>query len=183
MPPPEVLTRIYRGDGHNAWRMAGTLMRLDMPSVHVDLLRWLPWPFLATVAIALPRTAPTPRLNHPPLAVFRFSSASLCVGIETRHVDGVVLQIYSREKTLADVFKYRHKLGLDVAIEALRSYRSQPKPDWQRMLAHARICRVRKCDAPLSAYRDVKPCGTNIAADHTSSVDGAFPRFVRCSSH
>ena len=100
------------------------------------------------VAIALPRTARTPRLDHPPLEVYRFSPASLCVGIEPRRVDGVVLRIYSREKTLADVFKYRHKLGLDVAVEALRSYRSQPKPDWQRVLAHARSCRVENVMRP-----------------------------------
>jgi predicted transcriptional regulator of viral defense system len=94
------------------------------------------------ISIALPRNARAPRLDHPPLEVFRFSPASLRAGIENPTVDGVALQIYSREKTLADVFKYRRKLGLDVALEALRTYRAQPKPDWQRLLEYARLCRV-----------------------------------------
>ena len=100
------------------------------------------------VAIALPRTARIPRLDHPPLEVFRFSAASLRSGIETRRLDGVTLQIYSREKTLADMFKYRRKLGIDLAVEALRTYRTQPRPDWQRVLEFARVCRVENVMRP-----------------------------------
>ncbi len=100
------------------------------------------------VEIALSRTARTPRLDHPPLQVFRFSPASLRAGIETHAVDGVPIQIYSREKTLADVFKYRHKLGQDVAIEALRTYRGQPKQDYQKVLEYARTCRVENIMRP-----------------------------------
>ncbi len=100
------------------------------------------------VEIALARTARTPRLDHPPLQVFRFSPASLRAGIEVYAVDGMPIQIYSREKTLADVFKYRHKLGQDVAIEALRTYRSQPKQDYQKVLEYARTCRVENIMRP-----------------------------------
>ena len=100
------------------------------------------------VAIALPHTARPPRLDHPPLEVFRFSPASLSAGIQTCRVDGVALQIYSAEKTLADVFKYRRKLGIDVAVEALRTYRAQPKPNWLRVLEYARLCRVENVMRP-----------------------------------
>ena len=100
------------------------------------------------VAIALPRTARIPRLAHPPLEVFRFSPASLGAGVQERPVDGVPMRIFSPEKTLADVFKYRHKLGLDVAIEALRMYRGQRKPDWGQVLAFARVCRVENVMRP-----------------------------------
>ncbi|MBE7156869.1 MAG: type IV toxin-antitoxin system AbiEi family antitoxin domain-containing protein [Rhodospirillales bacterium] len=100
------------------------------------------------VAIALPRTARTPRLDHPPLEVFRFSPASLGAGVEERTVDGVLMRIYSPEKTLADVFKYRHKLGSDVAIEALRTYRGQRRQDWQQVLTFARVCRVENVMRP-----------------------------------
>ena len=100
------------------------------------------------VAIALPRTARTPRLHHPLLEVFRFSPASLGAGVQERAVDGVPIRIYSPEKTLADVFKYRHKLGTDVAVEALRTYRGQRKPDWQQVLAFARVCRVENVMRP-----------------------------------
>ena len=100
------------------------------------------------VEIALARTARVPHLDHPPLRVFRFSPASLSTGIELHAIDGVSVQIYSREKTLADAFKYRHKIGLDVAIEALRAYRAQPKRDWQRVLEAARVCRVENVMRP-----------------------------------
>lgn len=100
------------------------------------------------VEIALARTARVPQLDHPPLKVYRFSPASLRTGIEVHAIDGVSVQIYSREKTLADVFKYRHKIGVDVAIEALRAYRTQPKCDWQRVLEAARVCRVENVMRP-----------------------------------
>ncbi len=100
------------------------------------------------VEVALPRTARIPRLNHPPLKVFRFSSESLLAGIETHTVDGVPIRVYSREKTLADLFKYRNKVGLDVALGALRAYRSQPKRDFQAVLKYARICRVENVIRP-----------------------------------
>ena len=100
------------------------------------------------VEVALPRTARVPRLDHPPIKVFRFSSESLNAGIETHMLDGVSIRVYCREKTLADVFKYRNKVGLDVALEALRAYRSQPKRDFQAVLKYARICRVENVIRP-----------------------------------
>ncbi len=101
------------------------------------------------VCIALPRTARTPHLAHPPLQLFRFSPAALHAGVERPSTaDGVVIRVYSAEKTLADVFKFRHKLGVDVAVEALRTYRARRKHDWQRVLEHARICRVENVMRP-----------------------------------
>lgn len=101
------------------------------------------------VSIALPRTARTPRLAHPPLQLFRFSPAALHAGVERPSTaDGVVIRVYSAEKTLVDVFKFRHKLGVDVAVEALRTYRARRKHDWQRVLEHARICRVENVMRP-----------------------------------
>ncbi len=100
------------------------------------------------IAIALPRTARTPRLDHPPLKVYRFSPASLRAGVQEHTVDGVLMRIYSPEKTLADVFKYRHKLGADVAIEALRTYRGRRRQDWGQVLAFARVCRVENVMRP-----------------------------------
>ena len=95
------------------------------------------------VAIALPHTARTPRLAHPPLEVFRFSPASLHAGVEQPNaVDGTPIRVYSAEKSLADVFKYRHKLGIDVAVEALRTYSQRRKHDWLQVLEYARVCRV-----------------------------------------
>lgn len=100
------------------------------------------------IEIALPRTARVPRLDHPPLKVFRFSPASLSAGIETHILDGVSIRIYNREKSLADTFKYRNKVGLDIVLEALRTYRFQPKRDFQAVLKYARICRVENVIRP-----------------------------------
>jgi predicted transcriptional regulator of viral defense system len=100
------------------------------------------------VQIALSRTGRTPHLAHPPLKVFRFSPESLHAGVQTHVIDGVSLYVYCREKTLADIFKYRNKIGLDVAIEALRTYCSQPKRNFQNVLGYARICRVEKVMHP-----------------------------------
>ncbi len=101
------------------------------------------------ISIALPRTARIPRLDHPPLEVFRFSPASLHTGVEQpRTAGGTLIRVYSAEKTLADVFKYRHKLGVDVAVEALRSYSRRRGRDWQKVLEHARVCRVENVMRP-----------------------------------
>jgi predicted transcriptional regulator of viral defense system len=100
------------------------------------------------VEVALPRTARIPRLDHPPIKVFRFSPESLNAGIETHSLDGVAIRVYCREKTVADVFKYRNKVGLDIALEALRAYRSQPKRDYQAVMRFARVCRVENVIRP-----------------------------------
>jgi len=100
------------------------------------------------VEVALPRTARIPRLDHPPIKVFRFSPESLNAGIETHSLDGVAIRVYCREKSLADVFKYRNKVGLDIALEALHAYRSQPKQDYQAVMRFARVCRVENVIRP-----------------------------------
>lgn len=94
------------------------------------------------VHLALPRTARQPRLEYPPLHVYRFSRKSFEAGIETHAIDKVSVRVYSPEKTLADSFKYRNKIGLDVAIEALRAYRGRRGARLQAVLEYARICRV-----------------------------------------
>ena len=71
------------------------------------------------VQIALPRGTKTPSLDHPPIRVFRFSGAALTEGIETVSIDGVDVHVYGLAKTVADCFRFRNKLGTEVAVEAL----------------------------------------------------------------
>lgn len=94
------------------------------------------------VYLALPRTARYPSLQSPPLRVFLFSKAAFETGIETLTFDGVSVRSYNAEKTLADCFKFRHKIGLDVATEALRMYRARRGASLQRVLEYARVDRV-----------------------------------------
>lgn len=101
------------------------------------------------VDLALPRTARRPALDYPPLRVFRFSGEAFEAGIETHVMDGVPVRIYSPEKTLADCFKFRNKIGLEVALEALRAYRARRDARLEKVLEYARICRVEKLMRPL----------------------------------
>lgn len=100
------------------------------------------------IYLAIPRNSEPPRLSYPPIRSFRFGPRSYAEGIETYTLDGVAVQIYSREKTLADCFKYRHKIGLDTALEALRLYREQGSVSVQLVLHHAEICRVKAVMTP-----------------------------------
>jgi predicted transcriptional regulator of viral defense system len=100
------------------------------------------------VHVALSRGTEPPRLKHPPLRLFWFTGRSYTEGIETHKVDGIRLRVYSPEKTLADCFKYRNKLGLDTVLEALRLYRSRKRPDVDELMKFARTCRVEKVMRP-----------------------------------
>ena len=94
------------------------------------------------VSLALPRGAGPPRLEHPPVRVFWFTGRAFTEGIETPEVDGVPVRVYSVEKTLADCFNYRNKLGLDVALQALRLCWEEGRVDADRLMHLAGICRV-----------------------------------------
>ncbi len=100
------------------------------------------------VQLALPTTARNPRLTHPPIQIYRFSKESFRTGIETHLIDGVSVHVYSAEKSIADAFKYRNRIGTDVSIEALRAYLARPQPRVKELLAHARACRVEKIIRP-----------------------------------
>jgi len=72
------------------------------------------------VWLAIDNKAATPKLGYPPLRLVRFSGAALTEGVEEHVVDGVTIRVTGVAKTVADCFKYRNKIGLDVALEALR---------------------------------------------------------------
>ena len=98
--------------------------------------------------LALPRGDRPPRLSHPPLRVFWLTEPVFRAGVETHIVDGVSLRIYSPAKTIADCFKYRNKIGIGVAVEALRMLRERGELDPDQILHFARICRVEKVMKP-----------------------------------
>jgi predicted transcriptional regulator of viral defense system len=100
------------------------------------------------VHLALPRNARTPKLSYPPIQVYRFSDQAFGAGVGTHIIESVEVRIYSAEKTLADCFKYRNKIGLDVVLEALRAYRDRRGATLQRVLEYARVCRVESAMRP-----------------------------------
>ncbi|MFZ5805930.1 MAG: type IV toxin-antitoxin system AbiEi family antitoxin domain-containing protein [Verrucomicrobiota bacterium] len=100
------------------------------------------------IYLAVSRNASIPRIDYPPVRIFRFSSTTFEEGIEHHKLDGVPIRVYSIEKTLADCFKYRNQIGLDVAIEALKSYRKKKRFQGDALVHFARICRVEKIMRP-----------------------------------
>lgn len=94
------------------------------------------------VYLAVPRDSEPPRIDYPPVRVFRFGERAFGEGVETHELDGVPVRVYSREKTLADCFKYRSAVGLDTALEALRRYREQGRVNAEAILTAANACRV-----------------------------------------
>jgi predicted transcriptional regulator of viral defense system len=100
------------------------------------------------VHLALQRGSEPPRLEYPPVKVYWFTGPAFSDGIEQHRVDGVPLRIYSPEKTIADCFKYRNKLGLDIALEALKRYRERSTVNVAALLRSAQACRVEKVMRP-----------------------------------
>lgn len=100
------------------------------------------------VYIALPRGAEPPRLEHPPIRLFWFTKSVFEFGLEAHKLDGTQVRIYSPEKTVADCFKYRNKIGLDTAREALRFYLERRKKNLDALLEAAEVCRVSKVMRP-----------------------------------
>lgn len=100
------------------------------------------------VHVALPKGAEPPRLKHPPLRTVWFSGDAYSQGIETHTLDGVGVRVYSTEKTLADCFKLRNRVGLDVCLEALKLYKTRRKVRADELLRFARVCRVEQVMRP-----------------------------------
>jgi predicted transcriptional regulator of viral defense system len=81
------------------------------------------------------------RLRTPPVKIYRFDAASFDEGIEAHQIDGITVRIYGVARTLVDCFKYRNKLGLDIAIEALRFVRARKRISNREILHFARLLR------------------------------------------
>jgi len=94
------------------------------------------------VYLALPRGDRPPRLEHPPLRVFWLTERVFRAGVEIHTLDGVTVRIYGPAKTVVDCFKYRNKIGIGVAVEALRMLKARGVLDPDQVIGFARICRA-----------------------------------------
>jgi predicted transcriptional regulator of viral defense system len=97
-----------------------------------------PW----EVWLAITPSDRKPRIDHPPVRIVRFSGRAYTEGVEHHHIDGVNVKIYSPAKTIADCFKYRNKIGIDVAIESLRDAWRKRQVTADQLWRFATICRV-----------------------------------------
>jgi len=100
------------------------------------------------IHVALQRGAEIPRLDYPPMKLYWVSNKAYSAGVETHELDGVSVNIYSPEKTLADCFKFRNKIGLDTVVEAVRFYRERRNVNVDALMRYAAICRVEKVMRP-----------------------------------
>lgn len=94
------------------------------------------------VWIAIDRKSRQPRVKGYPVRFVRFSGQALSEGVESHSLEGVPVHIYNPAKTVADCFKYRNKIGFDVALEALKECRRSRKCDMDSLWRYAKICRV-----------------------------------------
>lgn len=94
------------------------------------------------VWIAIGNKEHAPRMDYPPLRVVRFSGPSLAEGVESLLVNGTEIRVTSVAKTVADCFKFRNKIGLDAALEALREARRARKLSMDELWRCAQVDRV-----------------------------------------
>ena len=123
------------------------------PHAVLCLVSALDWHGITTqiphqVHLAVARDARLPVLDYPPVAGYRFSGQAFSEGIEQVDVDGITLRVYNPEKTLADCFKFRNRIGMDVVLEALELYRTRKTFRPGKLMEYARICRVANVMAP-----------------------------------
>ncbi len=100
------------------------------------------------VWMAIDFKARKPSIEVPALRVVRFSGRALTEGIDTHPIEGVPVRVYGPAKTVADSFKYRNKIGIDVAIEALRDALHKRKATVDEIHRFAKVCRVAKVIRP-----------------------------------
>jgi predicted transcriptional regulator of viral defense system len=128
-----------------------------VPAGVVCLLSALQFHGLTTQApfevwLAIDRKAAKPRENAVPLRIVRFGGVALTAGVEEHQVEGVPVKVYSPAKTVADCFKYRHKIGIDVAMEALRDCWRQRRTTMDELWQSARVCRVANVMRPYLEF-------------------------------
>lgn len=100
------------------------------------------------VWMALEQRAWQPLGDRPRMRFVRFSGPAFESGVEEHRIEGVLVKVYCPAKTVADCFKYRNKIGLDIAMEALRDCRSQRKCTNDELWQYAKVCRVAKVMKP-----------------------------------
>jgi predicted transcriptional regulator of viral defense system len=92
--------------------------------------------------MAIDEKARRPKIEFPVLRIVRYSGNALTFGVQKKQIEGITIQVYSPAKTVVDCFKYRNKIGLDVAIEALRDCRGKRAATNDQIWEAAKVCRM-----------------------------------------
>ena len=147
-----LLIRVARGlyvpaDAEVSSQHALALASKEVPEGVVCLLSALRFHDLGTqspheVWLAIHYKAAAPKISYPKLRIVRSSGAALTEGVEKHIIDGVRVKVFNVPKTVADCFKYRNKIGLDVALEALRECWRGRRATMDELWQYAEICRM-----------------------------------------
>lgn len=159
--PKDYLWRLHKQEklekvGRGMYAMPGAVMNehqtvvqaaLRVPHGVVCLLSALRFHDLTTqspfeIWMAIDVKARAPKEEIIPLRIVRFSGKALTAGVETHSIEGLTVRVYNPAKTVADCFKYRNKIGLDVALEALRDCWRKKKATSDDLWHYAKVCRV-----------------------------------------
>jgi len=100
------------------------------------------------VWIAIDGKAAQPRIEYPPVRIVRSSGQPLREGVEKHSIGRTTVRVYNVPKTIADCFKYRNKIGLEIALEALKDCRQRKLCTTDQLWKYAKICRVTKIMKP-----------------------------------
>jgi predicted transcriptional regulator of viral defense system len=158
---PKILARmteagILKKEGRGIYRLANlpplsnpdlVNVALRVPSAVFCLISALSFHNLTTqlpykIYIAIPQGTKKPKIDYPPIDVVKLSEEAFTSGIEEHTIDGVCIRVYNKEKTVADCFKFRNKIGTDIAIEAVKDYLRNSDANLEKLLHFARINRV-----------------------------------------
>ena len=101
------------------------------------------------VDIAIPRGTHANRIKYPPVRFYRFASKTWEAGIEEHEIEGCKIKVYSLAKTIADFFKFRNKIGMDVARDALKVAITEKGIKPKEVMQYAKICRVDSIVKPI----------------------------------
>ena len=139
---------LYRLPSHSGSEHEGlATIATKVPQAVFCLLTALQFHELTTqlprqIWIAMPRGSHVPRIDYPPVKMVQMTGDVYSEGVETVERDGVALRVYGVAKTVADCFKHRNKIGLDVALEALKDVRAKREASADDLWRYAKICRV-----------------------------------------
>lgn len=154
----QLLERLDRGlyrvaDGKPLENPDFVTVALKVPRGVICLISALAFHHMTTqvphaVYLAIAANDQVPALRYPPLRLFWYSKAAFEDGVEAIDMDGIKVRIYSAERTLADCFKYRNKIGIDVCVEALNLYSSRGRMKLDKLEKYAKLCRVERVMRP-----------------------------------
>jgi predicted transcriptional regulator of viral defense system len=146
--PADAAATENRSLAEAAKRVPGGVVCLLSALQFHGLTTQLPFEVWLAVDRAVDRRTRRPKTEQLPLRLVRFSGPAFNFGTEEQSVEGVRVKVYSPAKTVADCFKFRYKIGLDVALESLRDCWKQRRATMDELYQAARVCRVAKVMRP-----------------------------------